>query len=239
MQACLFRRKPGRHTAWAMGLCYAGLGIAFVHDLGQSGFGTQVAIGSAWVFASAVTYALYYLGTGAMVQRLGSMRLAGLAGGTSCLLVLGHFTLFGPISILTQLPMPVWIYAALMAVLSTALPIYWMALAIQRMGAAQAAAIGSLGPALTLFASWAMLGEPITALQIGGAGPGDIWRVQIESGPETNDSPKGCCGCNKFDEDDVEEEWPVNAYSRQRLIKCRWKVPWYMAAKGWKQSVAT
>jgi multidrug transporter EmrE-like cation transporter len=43
-----------------------------------------------------------------------------------------------------------------------------MALAIQRMGATQAAAIGSLGPVLTMFASWALLHEPMSAFQAGG-----------------------------------------------------------------------
>jgi drug/metabolite transporter (DMT)-like permease len=167
-QACISRRLPGRRTVQAMGICYVGLGIAFVHDLGQTGYGTQVLTGSAWVFASAVTYALYYLGTGAMVQKLGSMRLSGLAGSASCLLVLAHFVLAGHPENLQHMPSGVWLNGALMALLSTALPIYWLALAIQRMGASQAAAVGSLGPALTVLASWLILSEPLSAFQLGG-----------------------------------------------------------------------
>jgi len=48
------------------------------------------------------------------------------------------------------------------------LPVYWLALAVQRMGASQAAAIGSLGPVLTVLASWVLLSEPISAFQLGG-----------------------------------------------------------------------
>jgi drug/metabolite transporter (DMT)-like permease len=166
--ACLSHRLPSGRTVQAMGICYAGLGIAFMVDLGQTGQGTQVMTGAAWVFASAVTYALYYLGTGAMVQRIGSMRLAGLAGSASCLFVLAHFLLFGHPATLPQLPVGVWTNGALMALLSTALPIYWMALAIQRMGAAQAAAVGSLGPVLTVLASWTLLGEPLSLFQLSG-----------------------------------------------------------------------
>lgn len=168
IQACLLRRWPSPSTALAMGISYVGLGIAFFHDLSLTDFSPQMLIGSAWVFASAVTYALYYLGTGAMVQRLSSMRLAGLAGGASCLLVLGHFGLFGDPGELAQLPASTWLNGGLMSVLSTALPIYWMALAIQRMGAAQAAAVGSLGPVLTVFASWLILAEPLSIFQLGG-----------------------------------------------------------------------
>ncbi|SNT35696.1 Threonine/homoserine efflux transporter RhtA [Noviherbaspirillum humi] len=167
-QACATRRLPAGRTVQAMGICYLGLGIAFVHDLGTAGQGITVATGSAWVFASAVTYALYYLGTGAMVQRIGSLRLSGLAGGASSLLVLAHFFLAGRPSSLPTLPSGVWLNAGLMAIVSTALPIYWLALAIRRLGAVQAAAVGSLGPVMTLFASWALLDEALSVFQIGG-----------------------------------------------------------------------
>jgi drug/metabolite transporter (DMT)-like permease len=132
------------------------------------GGGKQVMLGAAWVFASAVTYALYYFGTGVMVQRLGSMRLAGLAGGASALMVLAHYAVTGDTVQLAGLSGDIWLYAALMAVLSTALPIYWMALAVQRMGAAHTAAIGNLGPVLTIFASWLVLSESISLYQVVG-----------------------------------------------------------------------
>ena len=169
-QALATGKLPKARTVQAMAVCYAGLGVAFLHDLSASGANSNVLRGSAWVFASAVTYALYYLGTGAMVKRLGSMRLAGLAGAASSVLVLAHYGMAGHASQLGALPSSVWVYAALMALISTALPVYWMALAIQRLGAAQAAAIGNLGPVLTLFAAWAILGETISVYQIGGLG---------------------------------------------------------------------
>lgn len=167
-QAFASRRRPSSRVVQAMAICYLGLGIAFIHDVGMTEHGAQVIKGAAWVFASAVTYALYYLGTGAMVHRLGSMRLAGLAGSASSILVLLHFAVSGNVSTLPSLPSAVWLNAGLMAVLSTALPVYWLALAVQRMGATQAAAVGSLGPVLTVLASWVLLSEPISAFQLGG-----------------------------------------------------------------------
>lgn len=167
-QVVLTRRLPAARTVQAMAICYAGLAIGFVHDLGQAGGGHGVWVGAGWVCASAVTYAMYYLGTGAMIVRIGSMRLAGLAGGASSVLVLGHFLLAGHPAALAALPAAVWWNAGLMAVLSTVLPVYWMALAIARMGATQAAAIGSLGPVLTMLASWALLGERMSLAQAGG-----------------------------------------------------------------------
>ena len=96
------------------------------------------------------------------------MRLAGLAGSASCVFVLGHFMAVGDAAALPALPAAVWFNGGLMAVVSTTLPIYWLALAIGRMGAAQAAAVGNLGPVLTVFASWLLLGEPVSPYQLGG-----------------------------------------------------------------------
>jgi drug/metabolite transporter (DMT)-like permease len=168
LQAWLTRRSPGRRAWQAMAICYAGLGIAFAHDFHQGGQGSHVALGAAWVFASAVTYAFYYIGTGNMVSRIGSTRLAGLAGSASSILVLGHFLLFGHPQSLITLPAAVWGNAALMALFSTVLPIWWLSLAIQRLGAGQAAAIGTLGPVLTVLAAWVLLGESLSILQLAG-----------------------------------------------------------------------
>lgn len=168
LQAWLMRQPPGKHAWQAMGICYAGLAIAFAHDLHQSGQGADVAVGAAWVFASAVTYAMYYHGTGSMVGRIGSTRLAGLAGSASAVLVLAHFLLFGQPQSLASLPAAVWGNALLMAVFSTVLPVWWLSLAIQRLGTGQAAAIGTMGPVMTVFAAWLLLGEPMSLLQLGG-----------------------------------------------------------------------
>ncbi|MGP0172933.1 DMT family transporter [Pseudomonas sp. NCHU5208] len=160
--------RPGPRTFLAMGLCYLGLGIALMHDIRVEGDSGQILLGAAWVFASAVTYALYYLGTGVVIRRVGSMRLAGLAGGASALMVLIHYGATRDPGQLASLPTEVWLYGALMALLSTVLPIYWLALAVQRMGTSHAALFGNLGPVLTLFAAWVLLGEAITLYQIVG-----------------------------------------------------------------------
>ncbi len=168
LQALVMRERPSRRMLLAIGLCYLGLAVAFVHDLGSAGSRAQVIQGSAWVFASAVTYALYYFGTGVMVRRVGSMRLTALAGGASALMVLVHYGISGDVAELSALPVQIWLYALLMAVLATVLPIYWMALAIQRMGASHTAVVGNLGPVLTLFAAWLLLGEVVSVYQVAG-----------------------------------------------------------------------
>ncbi|MFT0866379.1 DMT family transporter [Pseudomonas sp. CAM1A] len=168
IQAVVQRERPTLRTLAAMGLCYLGLGIAFVHDIGAAGGGNAVLVGSLWVFASAVTYALYYSGTGMMLKRMNSMRLAGLCGTASSLMVLAHYLLVADVAPLLQLPNAVWLNAALMALFSTVLPIYWVALAIQRLGPTHTAAVGNLGPVLTMLASWLILSEAVSLYQVAG-----------------------------------------------------------------------
>ena len=166
LQMLAMGERPGPRTFLALGLCYLGLSIALVHDIRVEGDSEQILLGAAWVLASAVTYALYYLGTGVVIRRVGSMRLAGLAGGSSAIMVLIHYGVTHDPAQLANLPSEVWLYSALMALLSTVLPIYWLALAVQHMGASHAALFGNLGPVLTLFAAWVLLGEAITLYQI-------------------------------------------------------------------------
>ena len=128
----------------------------------------ELLTGAAWVFASAVAYALYFVGIGAVVKRIGAMRLAGLAGSASCLFVLLHYALAGDRAALTTLPAAVWLDSGPMAVVSTVVPIYWLSLAIARLGASRTAAIGNLGLVLTVFASWLLLGEPLSVFQLAG-----------------------------------------------------------------------
>ena len=162
------KRKPSGKLWQALAICYSGLLLAFGNDLQQKSDFSAVLIGGGWIFAAAFVFALYYLGVAELVSQVGSLRLTGLAGMFSCGWVLLHFALFGQISQLQTANSGVWGYALLMALLSTVLPIYWLSLAIQRLGPGPAAAVGSVGPVLTLFAAWLLLGESISLLQLAG-----------------------------------------------------------------------
>ena len=164
-----FSKQRSSGKLWqALAICYSGLLLAFGNDLQQKSDFSAVLIGGGWIFAAAFVYALYYLGVAELVGKVGSLRLTGLAGMFSCGWVLLHFALFGQVSQLQTANAGVWGNALLMALLSTVLPIYWLALAIQRLGPGPAAAVGSVGPVLTLFAAWLLLGESISLLQLAG-----------------------------------------------------------------------
>lgn len=162
------KQTPSGKLWQALAICYSGLLLAFGNDLQQTSDFSSVLIGGGWIFAAAFVYALYFLGVADLLGKVGSLRLTGLAGMFSCGWVLLHFALFGQTSQLQAAPVGVWGNALLMALLSTVLPIYWLALAIQRLGPGPAATAGSIGPVLTLLAAWLLLGESISLLQLAG-----------------------------------------------------------------------
>jgi drug/metabolite transporter (DMT)-like permease len=168
--ALLFGEKIGRRALAALALCYAGIGLAVSHDLGAQPAGAtpeSVLIGCAWVFASAVTYAAYWMGSGRLVHRVGAMRLTAYASTFAALFCLGHFLATRPLSALI-VPPAVYLDGLALAVFSTVLPIWLQAEAIRRVGASTAALVGTLGPVLTIFFAWLLLGEQLSIWQIGG-----------------------------------------------------------------------
>ena len=162
-------KRLERRQMVALALTYAGIGLAFAHDLKVAGDAHAVLFGAAFVFGSALSYALYSAGTEIAVRRLGSIRFAALAITVSTVATLLHFLSSQPLSALV-LPVPVYFYGAGMAIFSTVLPVFWQSAAIRRIGSARAVLIGTLGPALTIVFGWGLLGEPVSLPQLAGAG---------------------------------------------------------------------
>ncbi|MBP7490101.1 MAG: DMT family transporter, partial [Azospira sp.] len=153
----------------ALLLSYAGIGLAFAHDLQLGGDMATLLTGAAFVFGSALTYAIYSAWAEPAIRRLGSARFAALAMLVSTTATQLHFFATQPLSALVQ-PLPIYLYGAAMALFSTVLPILWQSAAIRRIGAARSVLIGTLGPVLTIFFSWWLLQEPVSAAQLAGAG---------------------------------------------------------------------
>ena len=153
----------------ALALSYAGIGLAFAHDLQVTDDMHAVLLGGAFIFGSALSYALYSAGAEVAIRRLGTLRFAALAIIVSTFATQLHFVLTQPFSALAQ-PLEVYAYAASMALFSTVLPVFWQSAAVQRIGAARTVLIGTLGPMLTIFFAWLLLTEPVSIAQLLGAG---------------------------------------------------------------------
>ena len=157
----LYRKPFARVQLAGMAISYGGILLVFGHEIGVEG--GQAALGALLVFASAATYAVYLVYSGQLVQRLGSLRLVGLATSVACLLCLLQFALLRPLSDAIEVaPQVIWL-SVLNATLCTAVPVLLVMMAIERIGPAMSAQAGMIGPLSTILMGVAILGEPFTA----------------------------------------------------------------------------
>jgi drug/metabolite transporter (DMT)-like permease len=152
----------------ALALSYAGILLVFARDLALAGDSHALWLGGTLLFASSFFYALYLVGAGPVIARLGSMRFIALAMLTSALFVFAQFVATRPVSALA-VPMRIHLLSLAMAVFSTVLPTYLIAEAIKRIGANHTSLVGSLGPVFTIGLGFWILGEPLHWIQLGGA----------------------------------------------------------------------
>ncbi len=160
----------GRRATWqqgaAMAVGYAGVLLVFAQEFRVTG--ANVPLGGALVFASAIAYAVYLVYSGEVVQRLGALRLTGLATSVACLLCMLQFVLLRPLGSIADVATPVLWLSVLNATLCTFVPVLAMMMAIERVGSTLAAQVGLVGPLSTVALGAVLLNEPVTAMVVAG-----------------------------------------------------------------------
>lgn len=162
----IFLKRHISGAQWlALGLSYCGIVLVFAHDL-HNGQG-DVVTGALLVLGSAVAYAVYLLLSGELVKRVGTTRLVSYAMCVASAACVAQFFVLRPAALLIQ-PAPVYWLSLVNGIFCTLLPVFMTMVAVQRIGAATASQAGMVGPVSTLFLGALVLGEPITAIQLGG-----------------------------------------------------------------------
>jgi drug/metabolite transporter (DMT)-like permease len=155
----LYKRKITHRQGVAMAVSYSGVLLVFGHEI--SLVGENVFLGATLVFLSAVTYAIYLSYSGQLVQRLGSLRLAGLATTVASFFCILQFVLLKPFSALHVAPEVIGL-SMLNATACTVLPVLMIMMAIERIGAGLTSQVGMIGPMSTLTMGFFFLNEPFT-----------------------------------------------------------------------------
>lgn len=168
LSAWWLRTPITRRAVVALLLSYAGIALAFWHDLRITGDAAATLTGGGLVLASAVLYAAYLVRAGGVIARLGSLRFVSWAMLASTVYVLAHFALTRPLAALAA-PARVQALALVMAIFSTVLPTLLIAESVRRIGANAASLVGALGPFFTIAFGALLLGEPVHQLQLAGA----------------------------------------------------------------------
>ncbi len=166
LSALFLARRPTRRDIVALAVTYFGLVLVFWHALG--GEHLNLWLGAALVFISATCYATYLVAGSAVIARVGSVRFTAYAMIVASAACVIQFFVLRPLSAL-DLPLPVYGYAAAMAIFSTVIPGFLIAEALRRIGANHVAIIGALGPVTAIVLGYVGLDELMTPLQILGA----------------------------------------------------------------------
>jgi drug/metabolite transporter (DMT)-like permease len=168
LSAIFLRQRITGRIVVALLLSYAGIVLVFGRDLSLAGDPQALWLGGALVFAGALLYALYLVGAGSVIARLGSLRFIALAMLTSTVFVFIQFAATRPLSALAA-SRCIQLLSVAMAIFSTVLPTYLVAEAIKRIGANSTSLVGSLGPLFTIVFGYWLLGEPVHWIQLAGA----------------------------------------------------------------------
>lgn len=164
----LYRRPVRRMQLTGMAISYTGVLVVFGQEVSLAG--SNVALGTALVFASAVSYAVYLVYSGEFVRRIGAARLVGLATGAACLFCIAQYAVLRPVeSAFAVAPQVIWL-SLLNATLCTVVPVLLVMMAIERIGPGLAAQAGMVGPLATILMGVWLLGEPFTPVVAVGTG---------------------------------------------------------------------
>ncbi|MEY4028527.1 MAG: hypothetical protein RLZZ329_2247 [Pseudomonadota bacterium] len=161
----LYGRKISYRQGVGMLISYAGVMLVFGHEAALDG--KNAVLGAALVLGSAISYALYLSYSGQMVQRLGSLRLAGWATSVACVFCIGQFVVLRPLSTALVAEPVLWL-SLLNATACTAVPVVLVMMAIERIGSGLTAQTGMIGPMSTLLMGVLILDEPFNMWIVGG-----------------------------------------------------------------------
>jgi drug/metabolite transporter (DMT)-like permease len=168
ISSVIFKEKIKSIQWIAVIITYAGLALAFFGEVDfDKAQQSHFYLGAFMIFACAITYALYIVGSGRLIPTVGAAKFNSYAMTFACIGVLVHFFVSSNES-LFNLPTQVYVYSIAMAILSTVIPSYLVTEGIKRVGSDNAAIIGSVGPVSTIIQAYFFLQEPILALQIAG-----------------------------------------------------------------------
>lgn len=164
----------------SLSVIYTGLLIVFIPGIdGSSAFTSDQLFGATLVFASAIAFAIYFIGSEVMMRQLSSKLFTSIAMMAASIAIVCHFFIHFDVEDVTVLHTHVYIYSFLIAIFCTVLPSFFLSAGIRRVGAAKGSIVGGIGPVATLVMAVIILGESITALQFLGfvVVIGGVWNL--------------------------------------------------------------
>jgi drug/metabolite transporter (DMT)-like permease len=174
--AVIFKHNVTRRQISALALCYAGIICIFLQDLSLQG--DQVIHGSVLILFSALSYAVYMLFSKQHIDRLGSLLFTCISMTSATLATIIHSSLVLAFNALYnanpnnnddgfnsnswEFSHELMAIVLLLTFVATVIPSFMISEAVKRIGAANAALTGTVGPIMTSIMAVVLLNEVFT-----------------------------------------------------------------------------
>ena len=156
-----------RQQLLAIVITYFGVLVTFWGEVHLEA--SNLKLGASLVFFSALTYAIYLVGSGWLIPKFGVIIFTSYAMIVSSMCIIVQYLLFDRENIINY-PIELYLICIAMAIFSTIIPSYLVSAAIARLGASNFSILASLGPFTTIVLAYFFLGEHMSLTQLIGAG---------------------------------------------------------------------
>lgn len=161
-----FKKIITNKQLFAILITYIGVIVTFWGEVQLES--TNIALGASLIFLSALTYAIYLVGSGWLIPKFGVITFTSYAMIVSSMCIIIQYIIFDRQDIMSY-PLELYLICTIMAIFSTIIPSYLVSAAIAKLGASDFSIIASLGPVSTIVLAYFFLGENLSYIQILGA----------------------------------------------------------------------
>ena len=165
ISAFILKKRISKPQLIALELSYLGIAIImlFRSDNGQTS--QDFFLGATMIVLSSMIYAIYLVGSGEIMKKIGSVRFTSIAMMFSTLGASIHKISTSGIDIM-HYQTEVYYYAIIMAVIATLIPSFLISYGIKVIGASNTSIVGAVGPVSTIILAYFFLGENINIIQL-------------------------------------------------------------------------
>jgi len=163
ISAIAFKKKITKIQYIALVLSYIGVAIIFSGKISTVGNSNPL-LGAVFVFFAALTYAMFLVGSGQMLPRIGTRRFTSYSMIAAAFAVLLTNAIVNGFDLL-KYPMEIYGLVLFMAIFATVLPTFMIAEGIRIIGANNSSIIGAIGPVSTIILAYIFLGERLYLVQ--------------------------------------------------------------------------
>ncbi len=160
------KKRITKQQIFAIFITYFGVLASFWGELHFEA--SHLFLGGFLIFMSALTYAMYIVGSGWLIPKFGTIRFTSYAMIIASLCIIIQYLIWNRENIF-EYPAEVYILGVMMAIFSTIIPSYMVSSAIAKLGASNFSIIASIGPISTIILAYFFLNENLSMLQILGA----------------------------------------------------------------------